>query len=99
MIPRSQKYLHWISTLPCIITGRKPCAPHHQWERYKKMLGKKCSDYRAVPLCVDSHTLYHDVLGWRLYEINGIDIEAVIKILNSRWENETSEIPNTDDRS
>ncbi len=85
---RNRKYLAWIRTLPCIITGRMPTVPHHQDKRHFKAMGMKCSDMRAVPLCLESHTEYHDRLGWKLYEKNRINIERVIRNLNRQWENE-----------
>lgn len=83
---RDKKYLEWITTLPCILTGYRPTVAHHQWKRHEKAMGSKCSDYRAVPLCHEIHTLFHGDPGWKVYDWYGVDIEEVIKTLNAWWE-------------
>ncbi len=82
---RDKRYLEWIETLPCIVTGGQPTTAHHQCERHNKAMGSKCSDYRVVPLHHEAHTFYHDKIGWKLYEDNGVDVEEIIKTLNAWW--------------
>jgi len=82
---KDPKYLAWICEQHCIVCGRMPCEAHHQDERSKKMMGKKCSDRRAVPLCVYCHRLYHDKLGWRLYKRHWIGVELTIQNLREKY--------------
>lgn len=52
--PRSEAYKAWIRTLACIAceAQRTPTEAHHHGRR---AVGRKCSDYRCVPLCSACH--------------------------------------------
>lgn len=49
-------YLDWIRSLPCCACHAPPPSdPHH----YGPRVGRKASDYRAVPLCRPCHDAFH----------------------------------------
>lgn len=89
---RDPDYLAHIAELPCLICGR-PAVPHHQPERHKACMGKKASDYRAVPLCHDHHVgggtkiqpgSFHR-MSWPFWDKYKIDIESVIASQVTRY--------------
>ena len=48
-------------------------------------MGLKCSDYRAVPLCRDHHSHYHQVGKVSFWGFWKIDPEKIIEKLNTIW--------------
>jgi hypothetical protein len=89
---RDTRYLAWIRTQPCII-----CPP---WKRSQieaahvgpRGVGQKCSDRQTVPLCLRHHQTGRDAhhrLGRRFWEHHGLNRDAVIADLVTRYEEET----------
>jgi hypothetical protein len=92
------KYLEWVRSLPCLVTGcQYDAETHHQSERGKGGTGTRADDYRALPLCCFHHTLggtsqaqgsYHGMgklTGWKFWKHYGIDVESTIHRLNCLW--------------
>jgi hypothetical protein len=64
---RDPNHLQRLTTLPCIICGRKPAQAHHLTFAQPRALGSKSSDEFAVPLCALHHRDLHnngDELDW-----------------------------------
>lgn len=57
---RSPAYLAYIRRQPCATCGGGPCEAHHLKIRGTVAMGRKVSDYQAVPLCRDCHRQVHD---------------------------------------
>jgi hypothetical protein len=59
---RNPKYLEFIRTRPCWFCGR-PAEPHHSIRHWRPIsdggLGRKGSDYLAIPLCRQCHEEVH----------------------------------------
>ena len=53
-ILRSEKYLEFIRSKPCLICGR-PAEPHHERRHSDGGMGLTPSDIYAVPLCREHH--------------------------------------------
>ena len=54
---RSERYLAFVRTKPCLITGRPgPSSAHHHGPRG---MGEKTDDYRTIPLCHEVHMAFH----------------------------------------
>ena len=84
-----KKYLEYIKTLPCIMSGEHRCAgdvvPHHT-----KTRGSGGSDYLAVPMCCAIHAEVHTI-GKRSFERKyNIDFrdyitKSLIGYVKSKW--------------
>lgn len=60
--PRSQKYMAWVRTKPCVITGDEHnIVAHHVRLGNGGGTGLKPSDFRTVPLRADVHVELHNV--------------------------------------
>lgn len=86
--PRDAAYRAWIRRLPCSICAAlwRVEAAHTGSDGGMSM---KSSDYSCIPLCRSCHTAgkgaYHQI-GRRTFErIYGIDLQALVKLLNVRW--------------
>jgi hypothetical protein len=80
---RSKKYLAFISNCPCLLCGRiAPSEPHHIVEKGKGSMGMKTSDYRAVPLCNEHHSEYHNHGRQTFFNKYNFDPEYIIERLN-----------------
>lgn len=56
-------------------------------------LMQKCSDRETIPLCAEHHRTgkdSHHVLGRKFWAHHGLDRDALIKELNTRFESETA---------
>lgn len=92
MTQRSDDYLAFVRSKPCLICGR-PATAHHQPPKGHGIMGGKVSDFRAVPLCDDHHTKNgtalqpgsYDNLSWGLWRRYDIDIEKEIALLQSEF--------------
>ena len=64
---RSQKYINWVKTLPCVVCGKSPCDPHHP--KIKSFCGgtTKCSDVYVIPVCHEHHVEGHSI-DWQSFE-------------------------------
>ena len=56
---RDRDHLRWVSTLPCIICGRKPAHAHHLTFAQPRAMSSKTSDEYVVPLCSLHHRDLH----------------------------------------
>lgn len=85
---RDEKYLAWIRTLPCIVTGVRlvDIEAHHVRAKGEGGVGTKPDDRRAVPLSSAVHRHYHEV-GRDLFEaMNGVNLESEILRLNREYQ-------------
>jgi hypothetical protein len=57
---RDPSHLRRLTTMPCLICGRKPVQAHHLTFAQARALGRKSSDEYAVPLCAIHHRDLHD---------------------------------------
>jgi len=64
---KSKKYLNFVRTLPCVITGQYGVDAHHMIGHGQGGMGLKASDYFAFPLCRELHDELHRH-GWVLWE-------------------------------
>lgn len=80
VVERSEEYKAWIRSLPCIRCQRQPSEAHHQPAEGHSSTGKKCSDYRCVPLCAEHHEQYHS--SGRHTFWGGADVETIVARLN-----------------
>ncbi|MGE0290636.1 MAG: hypothetical protein AB7I42_25145 [Bradyrhizobium sp.] len=87
------KYLDWIRTLPCIVTGRAPVEAAHisyREDRYGKLgrgLGSKESDQWAIPLCPEEHRRQHSMNEREFWRSVGIDPCIVAMALHAAFPN------------
>lgn len=56
---KSKKYLDWVKTQPCVITGVYGVDAHHISAVGLGGMGLKPSDYLAFPLCREYHDELH----------------------------------------
>lgn len=63
---RSDKYLEWIKTLPCVVSGQ-PATDCHHLKKPGLGGGMKCSDLFTIPLIRFYHTKFHTI-GWKSWE-------------------------------
>jgi len=66
---RSPSYLARVRAEPCLICGMRPVHAHHVRLGLRTM-GKRVSDFRAVPLCERHHTDLHsgsEDAFWKAY--------------------------------
>ncbi len=63
---RDRKYLNWVKTLNCCVTGMPADDPHHVKGH---ALGgtSTASDLFAMPMTRDIHTRFHS-MGWKSFE-------------------------------
>jgi len=52
---RSPKWLGLVRMLPCVKCGKTPAGTAHHIRPHA--VGKRCSDYLTIPLCIDDHVL------------------------------------------
>jgi len=93
------RYLKWIRTQPCMIPGcRNKAESHHENPEGDSAMGGKCSDRRALPLCICHHTgggttalpgSYHGLVkltGRAFLKHYGIDSEKKILQFNAEYD-------------
>ncbi len=67
---RSKKYLKWVKSLPCSVTGFSADDPHHIIGHQQGGMGTKASDLFTFPVTRDEHNrLHHDFTMWE--HVNG----------------------------
>lgn len=64
---RDAKYLAFVRTLPCCVTGSYPVEAHHLVGHGESVMGSKCSDYYTIPLAPWLHAELHQH-GFRTWE-------------------------------
>lgn len=65
---RSRKYLNYVKSLPCVITGAPADDPHHLIGHGQGGMATKACDLFAFPLTREQHTNLHNI-GWRAWEV------------------------------
>lgn len=65
--PRDPKYLKFVRSLPCVITGQTGVDAHHLIGYGQSGMGMRSSDYYAFPLRHDLHMDLHNI-GWKEWE-------------------------------
>lgn len=57
---RSKKYLKWVRSQPCCITGRTDnIVAHHITTAKSRGMGTKADDFFCIPLTSETHQLLH----------------------------------------
>lgn len=64
---KNKKYLEWVRSLPCVITGDHIVEAHHLIGYGQSGMGLKASDWYAFPLSPLLHRELHD-RGWKEWE-------------------------------
>jgi hypothetical protein len=78
---RSKKYLAWVRTQPCVVSGGKAHAHHIIGHGYSTM-GSKPSDMLTFPLSPYDHDLLHHH-GWREWErVHGSQLLHVLRTID-----------------
>ncbi len=83
---RSQAYLDYIRSLPCIVC-RQPAEPHHT---ETAGVGLKGSDFSCVPLCREHHGKSHNMTAYEFRSKYGISMQRLgwpylIKWADQNW--------------
>jgi hypothetical protein len=73
---RDKDHLRWLSTLLCLICGRKPAHADHLTYAQPRAMGSKTSDEFVIPLCSLHHRELHgnEREWWRLKNLDPIPI-------------------------
>lgn len=58
---RNKKYITWIKTLPCVISGLPADDPHHIIGHGMGGMGTTASDLFAMPMCRAVHARLHSM--------------------------------------
>jgi hypothetical protein len=69
---RSQKYLRWVASLPCLLCLHNECQAHHITIAEHRGFGQKVSDNFVIPLCCTHHHQLHMVSERKFWHILGI---------------------------
>jgi len=64
---RSKRYLSYIRSLPCVVTGMEGCDAHHIVGVGQGGMGTKAPDLFTFPLTREQHTNLHN-MGWKSWE-------------------------------
>lgn len=56
---RSEKWLRWVKSQPCVVCGKGADDPHHLIGQGKGMMGGKADDLDCIPLCRHHHNELH----------------------------------------
>ena len=80
---RSDPYLSFIRTKPCLVCGNSETVPHHE---PLKQAGKgiKAPDSQTIPLCAKCHHMRHQI-GASFFESVDIKME-IIRLLTKYLE-------------
>jgi hypothetical protein len=83
---KSKKYLDYVRSLPCVITGQEGVHAHHLIGHGEGGMGLKSSDLLAFPLSSELHDELHRY-GWKAWEeIHGSQWRFVAKTLHEAME-------------
>jgi hypothetical protein len=84
---RSWRYLAWIRTLPCAVCGAQPSEAAHTGS--DGGMSMKASDYSAIPLCPNCHTMssdsYHALSRDEFETRHGLECSQTVRRLNRLW--------------
>lgn len=76
-----EKYLKWVRTLPCAVTGREGVEAHHLIDVLGGTMGGKTHDLFTIPLSHEQHRLlHHDRKAWE--KRNGPQWYHVLKTID-----------------
>lgn len=64
---RSQKYIDWVKSLPCVISGMPADDAHHLIGHGYSVMGSKAHDIWTFPLARGEHSELHRI-GWKEWE-------------------------------
>jgi hypothetical protein len=86
LVWRSEKYLKFVRSLPCVVTGRtEGVVAHHLIGHGEGKMGGKTHDLFTMPLAADEHRRFHDdPKGWE--EKNGSQLFHVKNVLKMALE-------------
>jgi hypothetical protein len=56
---RNRRYLDWVKSLPCVLTGAPADDPHHAIGVGLGGMGTKAPDWAALPVTRASHSRFH----------------------------------------
>jgi hypothetical protein len=78
---RSEKYLKFVRSLPCVVTGRtEGVVAHHLIGHGEGEMGGKTHDLFTMPLTVDEHRRFHDdPKGWE--DRNGSQLTHIKNVI------------------
>jgi len=88
---KSSKYLAFIRTLPCVVTGTTPVEAAHvsyaapEWGAMGRGKGQKVSDRFAVPLCPAEHRKQHSMNEKAYWAQVGINPHQVACVIYGIW--------------
>ena len=83
---KSKRYLDYVRSLPCVITGKDYVHAHHLIGHGEGGMGLKSSDLLAFPLCPELHDELHRQ-GWKAWEeVHGSQWRFVAKTLHDAME-------------
>ena len=81
-----KKYIEWIKSLNCCVTGARDPDPHHVNPQGGGGIGTKCSDRRAIPLSHFLHQEIHQIGKITFAEKYDLDYEDLIAQLNKKYD-------------
>lgn len=89
--PKDPKYLEWIASLPCLVSGKRPVTVHHV-----RFFGSPRDDRRTVPLVASLHMRTNETPGLPCVERGKkifeafwkVDLEDAIRIYNRLYDQE-----------
>ncbi len=86
---KSDDYLAFIRSQPCIVTGKKPCDPHHT---RGGGMATKCSDHLTVPLYREPHSECHQI-GTKTFQAKyNVDfIECQLDLMRKYYEEKVND--------
>lgn len=89
---RSEKWLRWVKSQPCVCCGRQADDPHHLIGVGGGIMGGKADDLDVIPLCREHHNELHRNVAeferqygtqkelWHDFFINSIKIGAIEEV-------------------
>ena len=84
---RSKEYRTYVKQLPCVVTERPGCDPHHP-KGHGLGGSVKCSDIFCIPLSREEHTKFHN-MGWETWEgIHGLQPIFSLKTIEQAFRDE-----------
>lgn len=84
-------YLTWIRQFPCAVSGMSPVEAAHvsfaapQYGKLGRGLGRKETDYWALPLSPEQHRLQHSMGEQKYWQLTGVDPCVVALALRAAY--------------
>lgn len=88
---KSSKYLAFIRTLPCVISGEMPVEAAHlskaapEWGHAGRGKGQKASDRWALPLSPRLHQEQHAMSEMAFWKKHGVDPHRIACVIWGLW--------------